>query len=257
MTGIESFEARRVLSIGNGGIHAVVKHNDGTKDTYLSLGTLTNVVDGKQQSYGRHYVNGSHLAVGEATLGVSITNARFVFDRIETDVVGQLQVATKAAGVTDLFKDEENYEIAFISVAGTTDVFTDKVNFKESIRLASSVNTDFSLTNLKAPLEIILFSSVDYCNELGIPLKLPDDYKMSANIDGDLKYNIIVRKIIKDVIFSKSSVGGEALGGFGAGVYDAICSDTTPWHFIDTSNDSKIFNPLKLSDGKKLSEFLK
>lgn len=250
MAGIETFEARRVLSIGNGGIHAVVEHKEGDVTTYLSLGTLTNFVGGKQQSYGRHYVNGSHLPVGEATLGVSMTNARFVFDRIDEDVVSQLSQAAKTKNLT-IFEPEEDYEVNFVSASGTSSVYTDKVDLKESVHLSSSVSKDSSLSNLKKPLKIILFSTVDYCNELGVFGKAD-----SLGIDGDLKYNVVVRQVITDVVFSKSSVGGSSLNGFTAGVYDAICSDIIPWHFVN-SIPGKTFSPLTLNSGKKLSEFLK
>lgn len=250
MAGIETFEARRVLSIGNGGIHAVVEHKEGDVTTYLSLGTLTNFVGGKQQSYGRHYVNGSHLSVGEATLGVSMANARFVFDRIDEDIVSQLAQAAKDKKIK-IFEPEENYEVSYASASGSSDIYTDKVNFEESVHLTSSTSKDSSLSNLQRPLKIILFSTVDYCNELGVLGKTG-----SLGIDEDLKYNVVVRQVIEDVVFSKSSVGGNGLTGFTAGVYDAICSDIIPWHFVN-SVPGKTFSPLTLNSGKKLSEFLK
>ena len=258
MAGIESFEARRVLSVGNGGIHAVVEHEDidknGNKKTiFLSLGTMSNFVGGTQYSYNNHYVNGSHLAVGETQLGVFLSNARFIFDKIDEDVCSALNRVAKIKGV-NLFKEDQVYETAFRG-GSTTLVDANKKSIDTLSPIANKI-TDYSLDNIKKPLKITLFSTVDYCNEIGVP-DLKNLNLGTLNIDGDLKYNVLVKKVVTDVIFSKSSTGGAAINGASPGSYDAICGNISPWQYINTATDGT-FSPLTLSSSDAtLYELLK
>lgn len=244
MAGIESnVSMRNTISIGNGGIHAFLRVDiDGTFH-YLNLGELSDVVSGVQYSYGRNYYNGSHLAKGLATLGVKMANARFVFSKLEKDVASALKALYNKKKLA-LFDIEEDIEF------GPAIVKT-SLSEKEVLDKKGQI-VSYNLTNLAVPVDIVMFSTTDYCREMGI-----ENYKdlPSLAIDNGLKYNVLVIKEIEKCVFLSYTGGLNADEGFGQTVYDAFILRDTPWKLVKNGDKvTQLTSNLTLEDVLSFAE---
>lgn len=239
MAGINNNSSmRNTIAIGNGGIHAFLRVNVNDKIHYLNLGELSDVATGVQYSYGRNYYNGSHLAQGPATLGVRMGNARFVFSKLEEDVAASLKALSTKKNLP-LFDIEENIEFG---PAMTSVETAEKEILDEPGKVAS-----YNLTNLSIPLDIVLFSTTDYCRELGIEIN--DEQLKSLSIDSGLKYNVLVIKEIEKCVFLSYSGGLGAEEGFGQTVYDAFIQKDGPWELVKTGDKiTQLTGTLTLED---------